>query len=139
MNTRWDSGYAPLLAATSSSSPEQGQEVSPDEVLLDGALSAENYAPELSGSADGGNAMRNLRNLVAACGIDRLIADSKFFPDETLVCFVTAIAAQISRSTLVSVNKKGRATRLKGNSTIGAEFDVAAYHNESLPPPLQPR
>ena len=96
--------------------------------------SAENYAPELSGSADGGNAMRNLRNLVAACGIDRLIADSKFFPDETLVCFVTAIAAQISRSTLVSVNKKGRATRLKGNSTIGAEFDVAAYHNESLPP-----
>lgn len=133
LGVRWDSGYAPLLAATSSSSPEQGQEVSPDGVLLEGALSAENYASESSGSVYGGDAVRNLRNLVAGCGIDRLVADSKFFPDETLLSFVKAIAAQISRVAPASVT--ARATGNKSKSAVSAELDVAAHHDERLPPP----
>ena len=80
--------------------PRAGSGGKPDEVLLDGALSARITRLSCLGVQTGGNAMRNLRNLVAACGIDRLIADSKFFPDETLVGFVTAVAAQISRATL---------------------------------------
>jgi hypothetical protein len=90
---RWDAGYSgyesgvPLsLSSSSSSTPQKGET---------GAtmLARDQYAPELSGEADDGDALRNLRGLILSCGTDSLVADSKFFPDDTLVGFVKALAA----------------------------------------------
>ena len=76
-------------------------------------------------------------------GIDRLVADSKFFPDETLLGFLKAIAAQISRvasaGTSDNVTPETTIAAEKGKPTAGAgvtaDLDVAAYHQERLPAP----